>query len=161
MSNIEGSQSLNISWSPLIPSALPDTILSYQVSIVSNTTSKSIKASVPHFVFTAPENAPPCEVYNFSVTATPVGSTYTGDGCSVPSPVLSRMLPSLPDISAMEMSIKYELKKQSKGVSLNIFLVVSKNKIVKRALKFDPLTLYTHMYTYAWHSLQMIVSDIL
>ena len=42
-------------------------------------------------MFTAPEGAPPCEVYNFSVTATYAGATCT-------SPVLNIMIPSLPDI---------------------------------------------------------------
>ena len=64
-----------------------------------------------YVAFTAPDNAPPCEVYNFSVTATPVGATYTGDGCRVPSPVLSRMLPSLPDRDELNKSLDYSLEK--------------------------------------------------
>ena len=67
------------------------------------------------YVFTAPEGAPHCEVYNFSVTVTYVGATYTGDGCSVPSPVLSRMLPSLPNIDELESSLNYSLEKQATG----------------------------------------------
>ena len=41
----------------------------------------------PCYTFTAPEGAPPCEVYNFSVTATYDidGATYTGASCSVSS----------------------------------------------------------------------------
>jgi hypothetical protein len=54
--------------------------------------------------FTTPEGAPPCEVYNFSVTATYVGATYTGAGCSVPSPVISTMLPSPPSIDQLRWS---------------------------------------------------------
>ena len=74
------------------------------------------------FEYYAPEDAPPCEVYNFSVTATYVGATYTGAGCSVPSPVLSTMLPSLPDIDSMQSSVMYSLEKQSSG---RITLIVS------------------------------------
>ena len=81
-----------------------------------------------NYVFTAPDNAPPCEVYNFSVAATPVGATYTGDGCttSVSSLVLSRMLPSLPDISMLEASLKHSLKKLPTGkFLLNVSFIVS------------------------------------
>ena len=70
--------------------------------------------------FTAPEGVPPCEVYNFSVTATYVGATYTGAGCSVPSPVLSRMLPSLPNISRLESSLNYMLGKQSTAFVIEV-----------------------------------------
>ena len=62
-----------------------------------------------YYYFTAPEDAPLCEVYNFSVTATYVGATYTGAGCSIPSPVLSRMLPSLPNVDELESSLSYSL----------------------------------------------------
>ena len=75
--------------------------------------------------FTAPEGAPPCDVYNFSVTATYVGATYTGAGCSVPSPVLRFCLPSLPDIQRMESSLMYSLVHQSEQFVLNISFEVS------------------------------------
>ena len=88
-----------------------------------------------NYVFTAPDNAPPCEVYNFSVTATPVGATYTGDGCttSVSSPVLSRMLPSLPDISMLEASLKHSLEKLQSGkflldVSFTVSIEINNNE---------------------------------
>ena len=32
-----------------------------------------------HHIFKAPPGSLPCQIYNFSVTATPVGATYTGD----------------------------------------------------------------------------------
>ena len=75
-----------------------------------------------HYYFRAPDSAPPCEVYNFSVTATPVGATYTGDGCSVPSPVLSRMLPSLPNISSLKSSLN--LRRVVVGFQLELFVMV-------------------------------------
>ena len=75
-----------------------------------------------HHIFTAPRGAPPCDVYNFSVTATYVGATYTGTGCysSESSPVLSTMLPSLPNISQLESSLEYELKKEATELVLRI-----------------------------------------
>ena len=71
----------------------------YLLTISHGSSSQVISLNESSYNFTAPEGTPPCEVYNFSVTATKsyVGATYTGAGCSVPSPVLSSMLPSLPD----------------------------------------------------------------
>ena len=73
-----------------------------------------------NYHFTAHEGAPPCEIYNFSVTVTYVGATYTGAGCSVPSPVLSRMLPSLPSINYFSDSISYHLVKLSWGIYFEV-----------------------------------------
>ena len=81
------------------------------------------------YYFTAPEGASPCEVYNFSVTATYVGATYTGTGCNVPSTVLSTMLPSLPSISQLEASLNYVLIKKSTGFSLHISFEVCAHSI--------------------------------
>ena len=85
----------------------------------------SVRLSEPYFPFTAPEDAPPCEIYNFSVTTTYVGATYTGAGCSVPSPVLSTMLPSLPDVTPVESSIQYVLIKQDIKLTINVSFEVS------------------------------------
>ena len=99
-------QSINVSlgFSSMTSSQIDE---SWTYTLSSMTTGAMLQLSDTYHVFTAPDNAPPCEVYNFSVTATPVGATYTGDGCSVPSPVLSRMLPSLPDIDKLESSLNY------------------------------------------------------
>ena len=94
----------------------------------SNTPPQILQLHQPYYVFNAPGGAPPCEVYNFSATATYdiAGASYTGAGCSVPSPVFSKMLPSLPDISRLESSMEYSLEKDSdKGITLNVFFTVS------------------------------------
>ena len=92
---------INISWT-----AFQSTVVdSYNLNASSNMQTLSFLVHEPYFVFTAPEDALPCEVYNFSVTATYVGATYTGAGCSVPSPVLSAMLPSLPDATRLESTL--------------------------------------------------------
>ena len=114
-------QSVNISWSPLH---------GYYVYTLTVTSSgigpQTVPLDTPYFTFTAPEGAPPCEVYNFSVTATYdiVGATYTGTGCSVPSPVLSRMLPSLPNVTKLESSLDYSLELKSGGITLKLLVVV-------------------------------------
>ena len=113
------SRSVNISWSPL---PLLGGNQTYTLTVENrNTPSLTFQYHEPYTVFSAPEDAPPCEVYNFSVTATYVGATYTGAGCSVPSPVLSRMLPSLPDITGLKNScINLLMKQPGGGVTLNV-----------------------------------------
>ena len=87
----------------------------FELTIVgTNTRAKTYhEIHEPYFVFQEPGGAPPCEVYNFTVTGLYLGATYTGSGCSVPSPVLSIMLPSLPNVSSTESSLDYTLKKKS------------------------------------------------
>ena len=116
-------QVVNISWMPL--HAISS--LNHAWSITSpNTLPQMYQTQTPSFMFKAPRDAPPCEVYNFSVTATYVGATYTGDGCSVPSPVLSTMLPSLPDKSMLESSVDYSLVRQGpETVTMRISMKVS------------------------------------
>ena len=106
--------------------------LNYNLKVVTNSGTippQSFQVQEPFYVVTAPdpERTPPCEVYNFSVTATYVGATYTGAGCSVPSPAFSRMLPSLPDISQLESTLKYSISSDhdSEGVTLNVSFMVS------------------------------------
>ena len=100
-----------------------DVNLTYELSVISdNTGERTFLTDETYLLFTAREDVPPCEVYNFSVTATYVGATYTGAGCGVPSPVLSTMLPTLPNISGLEYSLKHTLKKRSAS---KVILLVS------------------------------------
>ena len=91
-------QTANVSWNPSsqpFSLVIEDINQIYTLTVTSNNTHpQTPQLHQPFYIFNAPDCAPPCEVYNFSVTATYVGATYTGAGCSVPSPVLSRMLPS-------------------------------------------------------------------
>ena len=58
-------QSVNISWSPLRGYYV------YTLTVISSGIGpQSFLLDTPYFTFTAPESASPCEVYNFSVTAT-------------------------------------------------------------------------------------------
>ena len=88
--------------------------LNYSLKVISKSATplQFFQVQEPFYVYTAahvPEDPPPCEIYNFSVAATYIGATYTGSGagCRVPSLVISRMLPSLPDISKLESTLKY------------------------------------------------------
>ena len=57
----------------------------YNLTISHGSSSQEISLNVSNYHFTAYEGGlwPPCEVYNFSVTAAYVGAIYSGDGCSV------------------------------------------------------------------------------
>ena len=112
-------QTLNILWGSFSQSMYTLTITN------THNQPQILKLNQSYYGFTAPEGAPPCEIYNFSVTAIYVGASYTGAGCSVPSPVLSRMLPSLPNITKLESSLgNYSLEKDSTGVvTLTVFMV--------------------------------------
>ena len=116
-----GVGSINLTWDLLIGGA--DQIFLLTISHGSSGDNMSLTESYYHF--TAPEGAPPCEVYNFSVTATYVGATYTGAGCSVPSNAIEMMLPSLPNIASLESSLMYSLVQNSKQFILNISFEVS------------------------------------
>ena len=117
---------IDLSWSQETQ-GLDDSALNFLLTIRHGSSSDSVSLNEPHYNFTAPEGAPPCEVYNFSVTATYVGATYTGAGCSVPSPVLSTMLPSLPSIDRLESSLNFVLNKKfgHSGLSLQVSFEVS------------------------------------
>ena len=114
----EEVNSINLTWSQgLSPDSVclaTDVMHTFLLNITHGTSSQAISVNESYYYFTAPEGAPLCEIYNFSVTATYVGATYTGAGCSVPSPVLSTMLPSLPNIETVESSLNYSLSKQGK-----------------------------------------------
>ena len=122
-------RSIQISWNPLPSLEANHSQAHYFLTVEShNTFNESFQLNQPYYNFTALEHAPPCDVYNFSVTATYVGATYTGAGCSVPSPVLSTTLPSLPVISELEASIGYSLMKLSDGsVRVTVKFLVSLN----------------------------------
>ena len=116
--DLDEKQSLNISW--FDPH---DSNMTYNMTVINSANQQlEFILQKTHHIFTAPRGAPPCDVYNFSVTATYVGATYTGTGCysSESSPVFSTMLPSLPNISQLESSLEYELKKETTELVLRI-----------------------------------------
>ena len=120
---MDSEQAVNITWNDPDKS---NQLLQYYLTIMNTINQQwTFKLQDPNYVFTAPEGAPPCEVYNFSVTVTYVGATYTEAGCSISNPVLSTMLPSLPDI--MSDTIHYHLVKlfRSQGITLIISFEVS------------------------------------
>ena len=126
------TSSINVSWSqsPTFEGEQQNIAEHYDFSLTisyGSTTDMIFVNETNFYLFTAPNNAPPCQVYNFSVTATPVGATYTGDDCSVPSPVLSVVLPPpLPDTESITSSLQYSVAKRGDGRTiLRISFMVS------------------------------------
>ena len=122
---------INVSWSQKSSTAVAvmNAEQTFLLTISHGSTSKTVSLSESFYYFTAPENAPQCEVYHFSVTASYVGAVYTGADCSVPSQVLSRMLPApLPDMNEYQSySVSHDLAKQADGgIRILVSLVVSK-----------------------------------
>ena len=132
MSNIVDLQTFNISWSPLSLENRNQTYMYTLTVTTSNSTSQTFQTDGQIYVFKVPDNAPPCEVYNFSVTATYDGATYTGAACSEPSPVLSRMLPSPPDVTPLESTLTATLAKQQSGIDLEVSFSVIINDTIRK-----------------------------
>ena len=110
-------QAVNISW---VDPNESDRL--YNLTVVNSVNQQwTFTIQEPYHLFTAPEGAPPCEVYNFSVTATYVGATYTGAGCSVPSTIVSTVLPSLPQINS---SSSFSLEKRAGEFVLTVYFQV-------------------------------------
>ena len=75
VSNVNRSSS-NISWQWSY-----DTSQTYLLTISYGTHMQQIPLNVSNYIFTAPEDTLPCQVYNFSIIATHNGATFTGDDC--------------------------------------------------------------------------------
>ena len=113
-----GVQTVNVSWSPLPPVAAASNMTQVFSLTVNNGSYTEIignLSSETYYEFTAPDDAPPCETYNFSITAASYGTnaTYSGAGCLFIGTYLNKMLPSLPDAGQLNTSLQYTLVKQS------------------------------------------------
>ena len=64
-----------------------------------------------HYIFTL-EDSTSCDVYSFQVTA------MNGAGTGTPSQIITRSLPSLPDISPVQDSLQHSLVRTASGVTL-------------------------------------------
>ena len=60
------------------------------------------------------EDTKACNVFSFVVTAT------NAAGESAPSEMISRSLPTIPDISLVQESLKYSIAKTTEGVFLTV-----------------------------------------
>ena len=110
-----GVGSLNISWSLV-------TIEGVAVNFTVTATNLNDSSTGPmevsgiqdqHYIFTL-EDSTSCDVYSFQVTA--VNGAETG----TPSQIIIRSLPSLPDISPVQDSLRHSLVRTASGVTLSV-----------------------------------------
>ena len=66
-----------------------------------------------HYIFTL-EDSTSCDVYSLQVTA------VNGAGTGTPSEIITRSLPSLPDISPVQDSLQHSLVRTASGVTLSV-----------------------------------------
>ena len=113
--------SLNITWIDLA-----EPLRQYNLTVVNTASQQwTFTTDDPYYIFTAPKDAPPCEIYNFSLAASYIGVTYTGDDCGLPPSLeISTMLPSLPDVSRLQSTHNYSLEKQTGEIVLKVYFEV-------------------------------------
>ena len=110
-----GVGSLNISWSLV-------TIEGVAVNFTMTVTNLNDSSTGPmevseiqdqHYIFTLGDNTS-CDVYSFQVTA------VNGAGTGTPSEIITRSLPSLPDISPVQDSLQHSLVRTASGITLSV-----------------------------------------
>ena len=116
-----GINSVQVRWSSPI---IPGVTLYFNLIITnlnsSNNEATNLSTHQQHYVFTANrEPISACNVYTFQVTA----RNHAGIGD--PSEIISKSLPSLPQISIVEDSVQHSLVKIADGVTLSVHFNVS------------------------------------
>ena len=109
-----GVGSLNISWSLVTIEGVAVTF-TVTVTNLNDSSTGSMEVSgiqVQHYIFTL-EDSTSCDVYSFQVTA------VNGAGTGTPSQIITRSLPSLPDISPVQNSL-HSLVRTASGVTLSV-----------------------------------------
>ena len=119
--DLDEEQSLNISW--IDPHEANRT---YNLTVINSANQQwMLTLQKPYHIFSTPEGVPPCEVYNFSVTATYTGAAYIGDDCLESSNVLDATLPSLPQIKSSPSFHNLSLAKGVGEVALTVYFEVN------------------------------------
>ena len=110
-----GVGSLNISWSLV---TIEGVAVNFTVTVMNLNDSSTGPMEVSgiqdqHYIFTL-EDSTSCDVYSFQVTA------VNGAGTGTPSEIITRSLPSLPDISPVQDSLQHSLVRTASGVTLSV-----------------------------------------
>ena len=110
-----GVGSLNISWSLV---TIEGVAVNFTVTVMNLNDSSTGPMEVSgiqdqHYIFTI-EDSTSCDVYSFQVTA--VNDAGTG----TPSEIITRRLPSLPDISPVQDSLQHSLVRTASRVTLSV-----------------------------------------
>ena len=76
-------QHINILWINLVSSAAVGVYYNLTISHGSSSDSQLISLNESTYHFTVPEGAPPCEIYNFSITLAHANNVDVRTGCSI------------------------------------------------------------------------------
>ena len=111
-----GVGSLNISWSLV---TIEGVVVNFTVNVTNLNDSSTGPMEVSgiqdqHYIFTLKDSTS-CDVYSFQVTAD------NGAGTGTPSEIITKSLPSLPDISPVQDSLNHSLVKTARlSVTFNV-----------------------------------------
>ena len=106
-----GVGSLNISWSLV---TIEGVAVNFTVTVTNLNGPMEVSGiQDQHYIFTL-EDGTSCDVYSFQVTA------VNGAGTGTPSEIITRSLPSLPDISPVQDSLQHSLVRTTSGVTLSV-----------------------------------------
>ena len=110
-----GVGSLNISWSLVTIEGVAVTFTVTVMNLNDSSTGPMEVSGIQdqHYIFTL-EDSTSCDVYSFQVTA------VNGAGTGTPSEIITRSLPSLPDISPVQDSLQHSLVRTASGVTLSV-----------------------------------------
>ena len=110
-----GVGSLNISWSLVTIEGVAVTFTVTVTNLNDSSTGPMEVSGIEdqHYIFTL-EDSTSCDVYSFQVTA------VNGAGTGTPSEIITRSLPSLPDISPVQDSLQHSLVRTPSGVTLSV-----------------------------------------
>ena len=113
-----GLGSLNISWS--LATFVKGVPVNFALTAMNlnDSTAQTISSQEQHHIFSV-QDSTSCDTYSFQVTA------MAGSGDSDPSEVITRSIPSLPDISLVVNSVDHSLAKTANSqFTLNIRIQV-------------------------------------
>ncbi len=117
--SVTAVNSLRVEWSsPIIEGVNQQFILTVTNSSISQPLVIP-NITTQHYNFTMEGDPSSCDVYTFQITA------LNDAGASDPSEIITRSLPSLPDISQVEDSLQHSLVNTEDGITLNVTFDVS------------------------------------
>ena len=135
-----GVGSLNISWSLVTIEGVAVTFTVTVTNLNDSSTGPMEVSGIQdqHYIFTL-EDSTSCDVYSFQVTA------VNGAGTGTPSEIITRILPSLPDISPVQDSLQHSLVRTASGVTLSVTFNVRIIIMLKKILSSSCLCRLSHL----------------
>ncbi len=120
--SVTAVNSLRVEWSSSIIKGGVDPQFILTVTNLNSSSSQPLvipNITTQHYNFTMEGDPSSCDVYTFQITA------LDDAGASDPSEIITRSLPSLPDIFQVEDSLQHSLVNTEDGITLNVTFNVS------------------------------------